>query len=98
MKIKKSFEDKTLTIAVSGRIDSTTAPEFEEAIKKDMYQTVTLILDFRHVEYVSSAGLRVLLMACKIMKNQGEMKIINTPQTVKEVFDMTGLSNFLDVQ
>jgi len=97
MKIERSFKEGTLKLTISGRIDSVTSPEFEEQIKKDLYQTITLILDFKHVEYISSAGLRVMLMTCKVMRNQGEMKVINIPSNVKEVFDMTGLSEFLNI-
>lgn len=97
MKVERIFQDGTLKLTVHGRIDSVTSPEFEEIIKKDIYQTVTMIFDFKHVEYVSSAGLRVILMACKTMRNQGELKIINISDSVKEVFDMTGLSAILNL-
>lgn len=94
--IKKQNKD-TLTFVVEGRIDSTTAPELEAAVKSDIGQCSMLIFDFINLDYISSAGLRILLGAKKLMSNKG-MKVINVNDTVYEIFEVTGFSYILDIE
>lgn len=98
MEINKKIEDETLTIELTGRLDTTTAPELESELKSSIEGVKTLILDFANLEYISSAGLRVLLAAQKIMNNQGEMNVINVNDEIKEVFEITGFNDILTVQ
>ena len=98
MTIKKTINDTTLNIAVEGRLDTVTAPQLEEAIREAIDGKTELILDFEKLDYISSAGLRVLLSAQKIMNRQGSMKIINPCEMVKEVFEITGFSDILTIE
>ena len=98
LNIEKKSEDKTLTLVVSGRIDTMTAPEFEKVIREDLENVETLILDFENLDYISSAGLRVILTAQKIMRRQGEMKIVHVNEVVSEVFEVTGFSDILTIE
>lgn len=87
------------TAQVSGRIDSTTAPELDAKISGDLKGAKNFVLDFANVEYISSAGLRVVLAASKVVKgNQGSFKIINTSPLIKEIFDMTGFSEVITIE
>ena len=93
MKIEKVSENGKLTIRPTGRIDTVTAPELEEAMSNVPGDVATLTFDFAKVEYISSAGLRVLLVAQKnMMKAGASMTIANVAPAVKEVFDITGFS------
>lgn len=97
MTINKNAEDSKLTIAISGRIDTTTAPELEATI--DEVNGVTeLVLDFAGVEYISSAGLRVILKAQKKMNQEGKMKLTNVNDDVMDVFDITGFLDILTIE
>lgn len=97
MTITKNAEATKLTIAITGRIDTTTAPELESAI--DEINGVTeLVLDFAGVEYISSAGLRVILKAQKKMNQDGKMKLINVNDDVMDVFDITGFLDILTIE
>ena len=87
-----------LTIALEGRLDTTTAPELEQALKKDLDSATALTMDFSALDYISSAGLRVLLYAHKAMNGKGGMKVINVNEIVREVFDVTGFSDILDIE
>lgn len=88
-----------ITAQVSGRIDSTTAPELDAKISSDVKSAKNFVLDFANVEYISSAGLRVVLAASKVVKgNQGTFKIINTSPLIKEIFDMTGFSEVITIE
>ncbi len=87
-----------LTIAVSGRVDTTTAPEFEKTIFDNIEGVSELVLDLKEMPYTSSAGLRVLLKAQKAMSAQGSMKLVNVCSDVSEVFDMTGFSDILTIE
>ena len=98
MNITKKTEGKTLTIALEGRLDTVTAPELEAALKTAMDGTDSLTLDFGKLDYISSAGLRVLLSAHKVMSRKGGMKVIHVNEIVKEVFDVTGFSDILTVE
>ncbi|MBQ6123249.1 MAG: STAS domain-containing protein [Clostridia bacterium] len=98
MKINKSMNNGKLGIALEGRLDTTTAPELEQALKNDMDAATDLTLDFAALDYISSAGLRVLLSAHKTMSKKGGMKVINANEMVKEVFDVTGFADILTVE
>lgn len=98
MKIVKQAADSSLTISLIGRLDTTTSPELEREIKSDISQVTELFFDFTDLEYISSAGLRVLLAAQKIMNKQGRMVIRHVNETVLEVFDITGFSDILTIE
>ena len=98
MTIEKSRQEKKLTIALCGRLDTITAPDLEATLKTDLDGVTDLVLDLAQLEYVSSAGLRTLLMAYKIMSQQGSMKIINVCEMVQEVFDITSLTDILTIE
>ena len=95
MKINKSKKDSALTLAVEGRLESTTAPELESVVKSELDGITDLTFDFTDLEYISSAGLRVLLLAQKTMNKQGKMKVTGANEIVMEVFDITGFSEML---
>lgn len=97
MTITKNAEETKLTLAIEGRIDTTTAPQFEAEI--DAIADVTeLVLDFAGVEYISSAGLRVVLKAQKLMNQNGKMKLVNVNDDVMDVFDITGFLDILTIE
>lgn len=97
MTITKNAEATKLTLAIEGRIDTTTAPQFEAEI--DAIADVTeLVLDFAGVEYISSAGLRVVLKAQKLMNQKGKMKLTNVNDDVMDVFDITGFLDILTIE
>ena len=98
MKINKDLKDGKLVLSIEGEINSFTAPELEEVIKNDLSGVKSLVLDLKDVEYLSSAGLRVLLVAHKVMAKQGKMSLRNVNKSVMEVFDITGFSNILDIE
>lgn len=98
MNIEKKENGKELTIILSGRLDTTTAPFLEAELKKSIGGVEQLILDFAVLEYLSSAGLRVLLAAQKVMNKQGEMVIHNVNDTIAEIFEVTGFSEILTVK
>lgn len=97
MKINQKKENKKLTLQISGRIDSSTAPDFSEFIKGAMVGIEELVLDFKEVDYVSSAGLRVLLFAQKTMNSQGSMTLANVNSDIMETFELTGLTDILTI-
>ena len=96
MDIKKTFEGEALTVALVGRLDTTTAPDFEAALELDGIKN--LVLDFENLEYISSAGLRVILAAQKKMSVQGEMVVKNVNDAIKEVFEITGFVDILTIE
>ena len=99
MEIKKQAEGTNLTVALSGRLDTTTAPELEKELKSSITGVTDLTLDFEGLEYISSAGLRVLLSAQKAMNaSKGKMKIVGANEIVKEIFDVTGFSDILTIE
>lgn len=98
MDIKKTKNDTTLTLAIQGRIDTTTAPQLEAELRSDIDGVTELYLDFTGVEYISSAGLRVLLSAQKLMSRQGKMVLSHVNESVMEVFDVTGFSDILTIE
>ena len=96
MQITKTIDDGKLTFAVSGRLDTNTAPQLEAELSLDGVHEVAF--DFAGLEYISSAGLRVLLSAHKIMSAKGGMKVTNVSEIVKEVFDVTGFADILTIE
>ena len=98
MTIEKINEGTMTTLKVAGRLDTTTAPEFEAALDQAVPGTEDLILDFDGLEYISSAGLRVVLKAQKLMNAQGSMKLINVNDSIMEVFDITGFIDILTIE
>lgn len=98
MQINKNFTGATLTLEIEGRIDTTTAPALEAELKHSVTSDVqNLIIDFAKVEYISSAGLRVLLAAQKVMKKQGTMIVQHVNDVIMEVFEVTGFSDILTI-
>ena len=98
MKIEKNLNEKNLVVALEGRLDTTTAPQLEEELKTGLEGVTDLVIDLSKLEYISSAGLRVLLSAFKIIRNKGKMKVTNANELVKEVFEVTGFSDFLPIE
>lgn len=98
MNITRLKHDSTLTLSVEGRLDTLTAAQFEEELKQTLDGITELILDFQKLQYISSAGLRVLLAAQKTMNRQGAMRLVGVSEPVREVFDITGFSDFLTIQ
>lgn len=98
MTINKLSDGNSLTLALSGRLDTTTAPELEAEFKECVAGVEKLTFDFKDLEYISSAGLRVLLTAQKTMSKQGEMIIKNVSETISEIFDVTGFSDILNIE
>ena len=98
MNIEKKLEGTTLTIALEGRLDTTTSPDLEETLAASLDGVAALVFDFAKLDYLSSAGLRVLLSAQKRMNKQGSMKLVHVNDAVKEVFEITGFSDFLTVE
>ena len=89
---------KETTIEIVGRLDTTTAPDLSKTINEDIADTENLVLDFKKLDYISSAGLRVLLSAQKKMQKSGTMKLTNVCADVMEVFEMTGFSDILTIR
>ena len=98
MRIEKNQEGEKLNLAVIGRLDTTTAPELEQELKESLEGVNELVLDLAGLEYISSAGLRVLLAAQRRMNKQGSMKLVNVNELVMEVFEVTGFSDILTIE
>ncbi len=98
MTIQKLRNNDTLTLAVEGRLETTTAPELETVVKTELDGVKTLVMDFSKLEYISSAGLRVLLAAQKTMNKQGAMKVTGVNEIVNEIFEITGFSDILTIE
>lgn len=98
MNIIKDQTDRSLNIALEGRLDTMTAPELEAELKQSIGDNTELSLDFAKLEYLSSAGLRVLLAAQKVMNRQGKMVIRNVNDVISEVFEVTGFSDILTIE
>ena len=98
MTISKSNENGKLTVAVEGRLDTTTAPELENELKTSLDGVTEFVLDFADLSYISSAGLRVILSAQKQMNKQGSMKVVNVGPEIKEIFDVTGFTDILTIE
>lgn len=98
MEILKNKNDAELTLTLSGRLDTTTAPQLEAVVNEETADVTSLIFDFENLDYVSSAGLRVLLSAQKLMNKQGKMVIRQVKPEIMEVFDITGFSGILTIE
>ena len=98
MKIDKAIAGTAATLKIIGRLDTTTAPELESTIDGCVAGIKELVLDCSELEYVSSAGLRVILKAQKLMNTQGTMKLTNVNETIMEVFDITGFADILTIE
>ena len=96
IKVKKEMEE--IIIFVGGRLDTTTAPQLEKTINENINNTKNLILDLKELQYISSAGLRVLLIAQKKMQNIGSMKVKNVCEEIMEIFEMTGFTDILTIE
>ena len=97
MKISKNLNGTALTIELEGRLDTTTAPELEKELNA-LGNVNELTLDFGKLEYISSAGLRVLLSAHKAMSSKGGLKVTNVNEIVREVFEVTGFADILTIE
>ena len=97
LNIQKTIENGNATFALEGRLDTVTAPELEKQLKDSFEGLRELTLDFSKLEYISSAGLRVLLAAQKIMNQQGSLKVTNVNETIMEIFEVTGFSDILTI-
>ena len=98
LNIEKKSEGKKLSFALSGRLDTTTAPDLEKEVKDNIEGVEKLDFDFADLAYISSAGLRVLLSAQKIMNKQGKMVVKNCSDEIKEIFEVTGFSDVLTIE
>ena len=93
-----TIEDGKAVFSLEGRLDTTTAPDLEQKLRASLDRVSELTLDLEKLEYISSAGLRVLLSAQKLMSKQGEMKVKNVNEAVSEVFEVTGFSDILTIE
>ena len=98
MTIEKNLNGTELTVTITDRLDTTTAPQLEAEFKQSLDGVEKLVLDFSALEYLSSAGLRVLLAAQKVMNKQGEMVIRNVNETINEIFEVTGFVDVLTIE
>ncbi|MCR5557791.1 MAG: STAS domain-containing protein [Butyrivibrio sp.] len=98
MIITKILSGDKLDIALEGRLDTMTAPDLEKELKESLSDVKELAIDMAKLEYISSAGLRTLLMAKKALHNKGAVKVLNANDIVKEVFEVTGFDSLLDIQ
>lgn len=97
MTINKDQNGSKLTIALEGRLDTTTAPQLETELKASLDGINDLVFDLSALEYISSAGLRVLLSTQKTMNKQGEMTVTGANETIMEIFDVTGFVDILNI-
>ena len=95
--INKELVDGTLNVVLEGRLDTNTSPQLEAELG-DLSGVTSVVMDFAAIEYISSAGLRVLLAAQKAMNAQGSMKVINVNETIMEIFEVTGFQNILTIE
>jgi len=98
MTIEQKKNGTDLNIALEGRLDTMTAPQLEAELKSALEGVETLVFDLEKLEYISSAGLRVLLSAQKTMNRQGAMKVIRPNEIVKEIFEVTGFTDILTIE
>ena len=98
MMIEKLSTDTGITLKIIGRLDTTTAPELEATVDGCIAGLKELVMDCSELEYVSSAGLRVILKAQKLMNAQGAMKVMNVNETIMEVFEITGFADILNIE
>ena len=98
MEIKKTRDGSKLTVELSGRLDTVTAPDFEASIMNDLDGVTDLTVDLKNLEYMSSAGLRVMLALYKKMSAVGSMVITNVNDTISEIFELTGFNDILNIE
>lgn len=99
MQIQTNKQENTLTVKIIGRIDTITSPVLEKQIKQDFTPEIEeIIFDFQEVEYMSSAGIRVIMATDKAISKQGQMKLINVNEEIMEIFEITGLSDILEIE
>lgn len=98
MEIKEEKNGSELTVKLVGRLDTTTSPDLEKYLGPALKGVTSLVFDFSELEYISSAGLRVLLSTVKVMNNQGSMVVRNANDMVKEVFEVTGFLDIIHVE
>ena len=98
MEIRKTKTDKQVILALEGRLDTTTAPELEKELQKSLDDVTDLVFDLTDLEYISSAGLRVLLYAQKVMNRQGKMTVRHPNEMIQEVFEITGFVDILHIE
>ena len=98
LNIDKKREEGKLCLKLAGRLDTVTAPELEKELRDSLPGVSELILDFAGLEYLSSAGLRVLLSTRKAMDRQGEMRLVHVNETILEIFEVTGFSEILTIE
>ena len=98
MDIEVRKESDEIVVFVGGRLDTTTAPQLEKTINENIKNTTNLVLDLKELQYISSAGLRVLLSAQKKMQNIGSMKVKNVCEEIIEIFEMTGFAEILTIE
>ena len=98
LNISKTIEDTKATFALEGRLDTITAPELEQELKEVLTDLSELVLDFEKLDYISSAGLRVLLSAQKTMNKQGQMKVTHVGEAIMDIFEVTGFSDILTIE
>ncbi len=98
LNINKNVEKDCVEYALKGRLDTVTAPELEKELKDAAESASSIVLDFAGLDYISSAGLRVLLATHKLMSGKGEMKLKNVNETVMEIFEVTGFSEILNIE
>ena len=98
MTIDKERQGSDLLVKLGGRLDTTTAPELEEALQAELPDTETLTINFQELDYISSAGLRVLLSTQKVMQKKGGMKVTGVNDTIMEIFEVTGFSDILTIE
>ena len=97
MTVTKTKNNNELTVKISGRLDTVTSPELESSLNGEFEGLEKLTFDFAELEYLSSAGLRILLTCRKKMNDQGAMVVTNVNSTIKEIFDITGFSDLLNI-
>ena len=98
LNIKTAKDAEKLTVALEGRLDTVTAPELEKRFKEALPGATELVMDFEKLDYISSAGLRVLLSAQKTMNRQGSMKLIHVSESIMEILEVTGFSDILTIE
>ena len=98
MEIKLDKKDSALTITLTERLDTVTSPDLEAVLQKELDGITDLTFDFDQLDYISSAGLRVLLSTQKKMLKQGEMRIINASPVIMEIFEVTGFSSIIEIR
>ncbi|MBR2669320.1 MAG: STAS domain-containing protein [Solobacterium sp.] len=98
LNISTNKENEQLVMELEGRLDTTTAPQLEEAINTSLEGITSLVFDFEKLEYISSAGLRVMLSAQKMMNDKGTMKVIHVNDVIREIFEITAFNEILTIE